>query len=105
MNKPTMVVASHAVLPNGPAHRLVGSLREQGYPVGFCALPLPGGPRWRSERVIPGREPGLLIDEPRRVPARQEVMSMLELQRFAWQMARAGHREVVLVACDSLVFL
>jgi len=103
---PTWVIATHAMLPNGPSHRLVGTLVDEGYEVAFCATPLPGAARWRSERMRPGaRTPAVLLDEERPVPSLREVRSAVEVTQFAWQLARSGCREVVLVGCDPVSFL
>lgn len=105
-DRPTWVVATHAMLPNGAAHRLVQALLGEGYDVAFCALPLPGGSRWRSEQMLPGEQtPRILVDEQRRVPPMRELHSAVEFTRFAWQLAKSGHREVVLVGCDPVSFL
>lgn len=105
MNRPVWAIVTHALLPNGAAHRLVGALRDDGQRVGFCAIPFPGGVRWRAERVIPGRESNVLVDEARHVSPLRETFSALDIGRFAWQMASSGCRDVVLVGCDPLVFL
>jgi len=103
---PTWVIATHALLPNGPSHRLVATLLEEGYDVAFCATPLSGASRWRSERMWPGAQtPAVLLDEARPVPPLREVHSALEVTQFAWQLARSGCREVVLVGCDPVSFL
>lgn len=100
------VVATHCMLPNGAAHRLVQALLSEGYDVAFCGLPLPGVSRWRSEQMLPGEQtPRVLVDEERRVPPIHELRSAGELMRFAWRLAKSGHREVVLVGCDPVSFL
>lgn len=98
-------VVTHAEMPNGAAHRLVRALRDAGHEVAFCATPLVGASRWRAERCVPGRGPGLLVDETRRVPPFREPLNALELGRFAWEVASAGYRELLLVGCDPVVFL
>jgi glycosyltransferase involved in cell wall biosynthesis len=99
-------VATHAILPNGASHRLVEALLREGYDVALCAMPLPGASRWRSERMSPGmRAPEVLLDEARPVPLRRELRSAVDIGRFAWQLAKAGCREVVLVGCDPVAFL
>lgn len=103
---PAWVVVTHADLPNGAAHRMVGALLQAGYEVGLCAVPLPGASRHRSERILPGAplsEP--LIDDFRPVSSVREVRSTLEVARFAWSVARQGSRELVFVGCDPVSFL
>jgi len=103
---PTWVVATHVMLPNGPAHRLVQALLGKGYDVAFCAAPLPGTSRWRAEQMLPGEQaPRVLADEERHVPPTRELRSAAEFSRFAWKLARSGRREVVLVGCDPVSFL
>jgi glycosyltransferase involved in cell wall biosynthesis len=99
-------VVTHTMLPNGPSHRLVDALRRDGHTVGFCAVPLPGGSRRRAERLLPGdRASEILVDEARRVSPVSEVRSVLDVTRFAWQVAGSGCREVALVGCDPVAFL
>jgi glycosyltransferase involved in cell wall biosynthesis len=103
---PTWVVVTHAMLPNGPSHRLVQALLHEGHDVAFCAMPLPGVSRWRAERMLPGaRTPEVLVDEPRPVPPLQELHNVVDGARFAWQVAKSGCREIVLVGCDPVSFL
>ena len=104
--QPVWVVVTHADLPNGAAHRLVGALLRAGHEVGLCALPLPGASRYRSERMLPG-EPAAasLVDDPRPVPWRQELRNSLDVARFAWRVARGARRELVVVGCDPVSFL
>jgi hypothetical protein len=99
-------VVTRAVLPNGPAHRLVQALLHAGYQVAFCALPLPGASRWRAEQMLPGdAKPKIVVDKACPVPATRELRSVPDLASFAWQLRRPGHREVVLVGCDALSYL
>lgn len=103
---PTWAVVTHAMLPNGPSHRLVQALLHDGYDVAFCATPLPGASRWRAERMLPGAQaPEILVDEPRPVPPLRELRSAVDVAQFAWQLARSGCREVILVGCDPVSFL
>ena len=103
---PAWVVVTHADLPNGPAHRLVGVLLRAGHEVGLCAMPLPGASRFRSERMLPGAsDVVLLVDDTRPVPWRQELHSTVDVARFAWSVAREGRRELVVVGCDPVSFL
>jgi glycosyltransferase involved in cell wall biosynthesis len=105
-DRSTWVVATHVMLPNGPGHRLVQALLGEGHDVAFCAVPLPGVSRWRAERMFPGEQaPQILVDEERHVPPMRELRSAVDLTRFAWQLARSGRREVVLVGCDPVSFL
>lgn len=100
------VVMTHADLPNGPAHRLVGSLQQAGHEVGLCAMPLPGASRLRSEQMLPGAPTAAsLVEDPRRVPWQRELRSSLEVARFAWRVARGGRRDLVVVGCDPVSFL
>ena len=105
-DRPVWIVLTHAELPNGAAHRLVGALLRAGSEVGLCAMPLPGASRFRSEQMLPG-EPlaAPLVDDPRPVPWRQELRSSLEVARYAWRVARAGRTELVVVGCDPVSFL
>jgi len=104
--QPAWVVVTHAELPNGPAHRLVGALMRAGHEVGLCAVPLPGASRFRSEQMLPGAPAAAsLVDDPRSVPWRQELGSTFDIARFAWRVAREGRREVVVVGCDPVSFL
>ncbi|MDA8280421.1 MAG: glycosyltransferase [Actinomycetota bacterium] len=103
---PTWVVVTHAMLPNGASHRLAQALLHDGHDVAFCAMPLPGASRWRAERMLPGaRTPEVLVDEPRPVPPLRELRSAAGVVRFAWQVAKSGCREIVLVGCDPVSFL
>jgi len=103
---PTWAVVTHAMLPNGPSHRLVQAPLHDGHDVAFCATPLPSASRWRAERMLPGAQaPEILADEPRSVPPLQELRSTVDLTQFAWQLARSGRHEVVLVGCDPVSFL
>jgi glycosyltransferase involved in cell wall biosynthesis len=103
---PAWVVVTHAELPNGSAHRLVGALLQAGCEVGLCAMPLPGASRFRSERMLPGVSAvASLVDDPRAVPWRQELRSALDVARFAWRVAREGSKELVIVGCDPVSFL
>jgi len=102
---PTWIVATHALLPNGPAHRLARSLRERGRPVAFCALALPGGARRRAERLPLGDDtPTVRVDEPGPVRAWEEGRGGAELVGFAVALAHLGSRDLVLVGCDPLVY-
>ena len=99
-------MVTHAMLPNGPGHRLVQVLLRAGHEVAFCALPLPGASRWRAERMLPGEaRPKILVDKPRPVTATRELRSLPDFARFAWRLDRLGHREVVLVGCDAVSYL
>lgn len=104
--RPTWVVVSHTMLPNGSAHRLVQALLAGGHDVAFCGMPLPGALRWRAEQMLPGsRTPVILADETRRVPTIREMHSALDVSRFARKLAKSGCREVVLVGCDPVASL
>ena len=103
---PAWVVVTHADLPNGPAHRLVGALQQVGHEVGLCAMPLPGASRFRTEQMLPGAPTAVsLVDDPGPVPWRQELRSSLGFARFAWRVARGGRRDLVVVGCDPVSFL
>jgi len=47
------IVASHLVLPNGPAHRFFNLLQTKYEFVGFCGVPLPGAEIARKELIFP----------------------------------------------------
>lgn len=103
---PTWVVATHAVLPNGPAHRLVTALQTCGHAVALRGIPLLGASRRRSEQLLPGAtEPEVLADIERTVAWWQELASGVDMGRFAWDLARYGSRDVILVGCDAVSFL
>lgn len=103
---PTWVVFTHAMLPHGAGHRLVAALQQRGRSVAFRAVPLPGATRWRAERLLPGAPaPQVLVDDDRLVPGARELLAAVEMTRFAWQVAHAGSRDVVLVGCDPVSFL
>ena len=105
-DRPTWAVVTHAMLPNGPSHRLVQALLADGHDVAFCATPLPGASRWRAERMLAGAQaPKILVDESRSVPPLRELRSAVDVTQFAWQLARSGCRDVVLVGCDPVSFL
>lgn len=100
------VVVTHAMLPNGAAHRLAQTLLHDGIAVGLCATPLPGAPRWREERLFPQQQvPQVLVDERRPVPLTQEFRSAISLCRFARAIRRSSLSDLVLVGCDPLSFL
>jgi len=105
-DRPTWVVVTHVMLPNGPAHRLVQALLREGYEVAFCAVPLPGVSHWRAERMLFGEQtPQVLVDEDRHVPPTHEFRSLADFTKFAWQLSMSGRRDVVLVGCDPVSFL
>jgi len=105
-DRPTWVVVTHVMLPNGPAHRLVQALLREGYEVAFCAVPLPGVSHWRAERMLFGEQkPQVLVDEERHVPPTHELRSLADFTKFAWQLSMSGRRDVVLVGCDPVSFL
>lgn len=105
-NPSTWMVATHASLPNGAAHRLASALANDGHEVALCAVPLPWSSRLRAERQFPG-DPAIsvLIDELRVVPARRELRSAIDLGRFAWRLHRLGWIDVAMVGCDPISFL
>jgi len=56
--------------------------------------------------MLPGEQiPQILVDEERHVPPMRELRSAVDLTQFAWQLAKSGRREVVLVGCDPVSFL
>ena len=104
--RPVWVVVTHADLPNGPAHRLVGALEQAGHEVGMCAMPLPGAARFRAEQLLPGApDSASLANDRRPVPWHRELRNSLEVVHFAWRVARGGRKEIVLVGCDPVAFL
>lgn len=103
--RPAWVVLTHADLPNGPAHRLVAALRQAGYPVGMCAVPLPGAASFRAETLLPGSTGAAVVADARPVKSRQELRSAIDLARFAWSVAREGRKDLVLVGCDPVSFV
>ncbi len=100
------VVVTHALLPNGPAHRLADTLRGRGLNVAFCALPMPGAERWRAESAIEGR--GLVTsttDLPLRVPMSRLATNVASAVGFARRLRRLGITRPVLVGCDPVSYL
>jgi len=104
--RPTWVVVSYTMLPNGSEHRLVQALLADGYDVAFCGMPPRGASRWRAEQMQPGSQaPAVPTDDPRRDPPVREVRSALDVRRLAWKPAKSGCREVVLAGYDPVTFL
>lgn len=100
------VIVTHAFLPNGPAHRLLDSLRSRGLQVGFCALPMPGVDRMRAERCMPGdTTTELLIDRKQLVPKWRELLIVIELYKFARRLRSADSDRFILVGCDPVSYL
>jgi len=100
------VVVTHALLPNGAAHRLVQALRSRGRKVALCALPMPGADRWRAETEIDGIDQVTsLTDLPVSVPKSRFVTNPASAVRFARRLVTAGIQRPVLVGCDPLSYL
>jgi hypothetical protein len=105
-SRPRWIVVTHALLPNGAAHRLAGALREHGRDVGFCAIPMPGGVRTRAERRLPRSESfDSLIDRQGGVPVWREPLSIVDFMTFGRRVHAEGRDSVVVVACDPLAYL
>lgn len=102
----TWVVVTHALLPNGAAHRLVDALRGRGIKVAFCALPMPGAERWRAELVLEGRgHITSTTDLPLRVPMSRLATNVAGAIGFARHLRRLGITRPVLVGCDPVSYL
>lgn len=100
------VVVTHAVLPNGAAHRLVDTLRGRGLKVAICALPMPGAERWRAEEVIEGRGSiTSMTDLPRRVPMSRLAANVFSAVGFGRRLRSLGITRPVLVGCDPVSYL
>lgn len=100
------IVTSHCLLPNGPAHRLVRALENQGKEVAFIGIPLLNAERSRSEKQFPrDPTPRDVIDIERHVSQREEIRSLWKLYSFAIKLKRMGITDPIVVACDPLVYL
>lgn len=102
---PTWIVVTHALLPNGAAHRLVRSLQARGRSVAFCALPLPGGSRRRAEELLPPESESIvLVNEAGPVRPWEEARVVGALGHFTRRVAALHCERYVLVACDPLAY-
>lgn len=99
-----IVVFTHALLPNGPAHRLVAALRTRGITVQFCALPFLGGDHYMEEwsLVSADSRTHVKIDADRHVPMAGATRNVLRSMRFAQLVRRMGYRRAVVIGCDAL---
>lgn len=100
------VIVTHALLPNGPAQRLVAALESRGHDVALCALPMLGSDRTRSERHLSGAAELTCsrdLDAP--VPWSRLLRNALEVRQFLRTLKRRGWKGGPLIACDGLAFL
>ncbi len=99
------IVVTHAELPNGSAHRVVRALRRSGRPVGLCAVPLPGSSRFRLETASPGipRSDKLIVRDCI-VPVWQELLNLIEIAKYAFELRKTGRDPVLIVGCDPLIY-
>lgn len=100
------VVVTHALLPNGPAQRLVATLESKGHQVSLCALPMLGSDRTRMELHVTGApELTCSVDLDSPVPWSRLPQNALDLRRFLRTLERRGWKAGPLIACDALAFL
>lgn len=100
------VVVTHALLPNGPAQRLVTALEAKGHDVALCAVPMLGADRTRHELHVTGANAlTRCVDLDAPVPWTRLVGNALEIRRFLRILKSRQWGTATLIACDALAFL
>lgn len=100
------IVFTHALLPNGAAHRLVGWLRSMGHEAVLASFPMPGANHFRLELDLTGsKRLQILKDAERKVSQAQYLANPIQAIVWAKHLRRYKNSRVFLIGCDPLAFL
>ena len=100
------IVASHLLLPNGPAHRLFNFLETKHESVGFCGVPFPGAFINRMEFSFPlSSGENIFLNVKKRASYFLFIKNLFYIYKYAIKLKKKSGFAYNVVCCDPLIFL